>query len=980
MNIIYLILTTIIITVFIAQSEQISTNSTSIVLQAITNDDLFDFTAQVKKIVNTKSITSAQIYSNQLNDDTISRYFLLVNKTNLIKSDKFSRYGICSNMKYCENLVNNTDQTCVLNLNLIFYLNSKQNHVNKIQSTKLYLIVSDFSSSQLQFERELYEFNLTLNQHSFKTDSTELSVGSVQAHISNDSDLNLIVKYFLEFNDQDKVDYNQLFQIDMNIGHITINREYLANYNKNSSFEFFVNAVSQCSLGQKPMRNRTLVRVNLEQTESTYIFRIRNLIETKRLSNSIECIRLKESELSGELNQSSIALAQIIVENDMGSSIQISELENDLKLFAFQPNNTGFNQLSKDSLTIQHLVDNIYVIYLLKTANFEQIFLNDVYKLQLRVAKSILDIYLCIDSSETSNLYTDSFSLVQFVENSYHLNAPIQIDSFQHSSKAHDSILLEAYHLATPNISIKFYLDDDLSSRVFNLSLIPIDSTKSLLSYSNSVLSQESVIEKLQYELISIAFDSSSIQSNQDLSGEPNRFSQLKRVVYNDLTRQALNSKKFLRFTSKILINTITELNINDSTTSFYNNHTNVYSFYVNSVKSAQNTVIAYLPNVYDLNTKYSLSFNTKQIEYLYYSFSAVAEQESNSTRECFRLNRFDGVLSFITETPANCFNNVSESPIKLRVYLNSLLDREVNVELTQIWIYDIGSEKNQFSTSLIYDANDLLHDSRNKIKPASINMFSLSFLIDVDKHYNCNYVLPSFVKLVDLITYFKPNLSQVENQFDYKTVFEFIQLDEHLSDIFLLDTKMNAIYLNVSKSIVEKSIQFKCYHIDLVAKNYIHLSSIKRKLTSFDSFKLNLCFFNNETISYRDFIANKFTYRSLVLPFQNENSMTGFQQLLIKNYSESSNLILFIIILVAVAILVMGFILTGAYFRQNKNRDDETDSQSKRNTISSHSYPEMNRYYSASINTATTGSTDISPTVLLKIRNDLSFERSRVI
>ena len=287
MNIINLIanIIIIIITLLAIESEQISTNSTQIDLQRAVNtsDILFDLSAQVKRTINTKQITSTQIYSSQLNDDTIARYFALVNQTHLVKSNQFARQDLCSNMKYCENR-NTTaaDSTCVLNLNLIFYFNSKQNHVNKIQSTKLYLIVSDFNSSSLQFDHDKYEFNLTLTnqQQQATADSSinDFQVGSVQAKIDNDSDLNEIVKYFLEFNDQDRVDYNQLFQIDTTNGSIAINRDYLVNYNKNSSFEFFVNAVAQCSLGQRPLRSRTLVKVNLKQTEASYSFRIKNLI------------------------------------------------------------------------------------------------------------------------------------------------------------------------------------------------------------------------------------------------------------------------------------------------------------------------------------------------------------------------------------------------------------------------------------------------------------------------------------------------------------------------------------------------------------------------------------------------------------------------------------------------------------------------------------------------------------------------------
>ena len=159
---------------------------------------------------------------------------------------------------------------------------------------------------------------------------------------------------------------------------------------------------------------------------------------------------------------------------------------------------------------------------------------------------------------------------------------------------------------------------------MFNLTLKRLDSSKTQLIYNKNSFSQDSVIEKLQYELIAIGFDSTTSENNS--------ISQVKRVVYNDLTRQALNNKKFLRFTAKIYINTVSEININDSTV-IYNN--NVYHIYVKSDKAIKNSIIGYLPNIYDLKTKYSLSFNTKQIEYLYYRLAPV--ETNNFSIDCIK-------------------------------------------------------------------------------------------------------------------------------------------------------------------------------------------------------------------------------------------------------------------------------------------------------------------------------------------------------
>ena len=182
---------------------------------------------------------------------------------------------------------------------------------------------------------------------------------------------------------------------------------------------------------------------------------------------------------------------------------------------------------------------------------------------------------------------------------------------------------------------------------------------------------------------------------------------------------------------------------------------------------------------------------------------------------------------------------------------------------------------------------------------------------------------------------------------------------------------------MNVRKSIVDKFIQFKCYQLEVVAKNYIYLNAVKRKLISFDSFQLNLCFFNNETISYKDFVANNFSFRSLIVPFQNENNLAGFQQFLMKNYSESSNIILVFFVLTIIGMIIASLILVATYLKRSKNTEE---TPSKKTVYTGSHYPSMNKYYSSSIDTTTTDSTNISPTVLLKIRNDLSFENNRVI
>ena len=162
-------------------------------------------------------------------------------------------------------------------------------------------------------------------------------------------------------------------------------------------------------------------------------------------------------------------------------------------------------------------------------------------------------------------------------------------------------------------------------------------------------------------------------------------------------------------------------------------------------------------------------------------------------------------------------------------------------------------------------------------------------------------------MRLVNLISNFKPDLEKfardyqpadfVLRQLDYKTEFQMATP----SPLFTMDTKKNAIYLRI-----QQQIDIKCHRIDMVAKNFIYLSSIKRKLISSDAFTMDLCFLTRDQSP--DNSNHTFEYRRLVTHV-NIDSEVSLQQISATNVR--NRIINVSVILSALALLTMAFIVS---------------------------------------------------------------------
>ena len=163
--------------------------------------------------------------------------------------------------------------------------------------------------------------------------------------------------------------------------------------------------------------------------------------------------------------------------------------------------------------------------------------------------------------------------------------------------------------------------------------------------------------------------------------------------IYRNLSEQAWKNSKFLGFACKILINTELETEVMDGSIIVENR---VHKFYVKLDGLINNSVVGYLPNVYDLANA------THQTEDLSFKL------ESSELSECFRLNKFDGVLTFAgshgeNESQVDCYTK-EKYPVKLEIRLES---HNASNQYAQIWVYDVSLKQSDMSNyQTFYEVN----------------------------------------------------------------------------------------------------------------------------------------------------------------------------------------------------------------------------------------------------------------------------------
>lgn len=105
-------------------------------------------------------VANSHVHSSQINSTSLGKYFEIVNKTNIALlslpslSEISNRRSICSDVKMCDRKLENS-QICLLNINLILYMSSRQ-----IKLVNIGVILNDLTDDYLYFEKSSYEFNV----------------------------------------------------------------------------------------------------------------------------------------------------------------------------------------------------------------------------------------------------------------------------------------------------------------------------------------------------------------------------------------------------------------------------------------------------------------------------------------------------------------------------------------------------------------------------------------------------------------------------------------------------------------------------------------------------------------------------------------------------------------------------------------------------------------------------------------------------
>ena len=691
---------------------------------------------------------------------------------------------------------------------------------------------------------------------------------SVTATSALNKDLNNLIKYYLEFKPSFKL--FGLIQIDESNGLLSLNMKYrhdlLALFNQ-SSVEFYVNAMLQCALNQKAMFNQTLVRINFKRDELIeksleLTTNLTSLIETRALrinnnnNNSVnnQCIKLNRNNLMRS-QDNLIALAQLQIIDHSSSSNQ-HQLRNDL--FFVIEDEIKPPHLSFVKLEIQYLVDNIYIVYLVRpnqtVYDHLSLFMNNLVRLNLKVFRksdtkittttttaSLLtqtNIFLCFDEPKQQRLEQDTdlfyeLSLLQFNPNMHKISA-----------KNNHVVLASVHKLTENNSSIRYFIDYNgneefaFDNKQVAVNQISSNSSSDLLelsvqaSSSNKTKSAENV-ENLMYELILVAYD-------QNVA---NRLNINVQSVYEYLKSIALESGKFLPFTSKILVSNLNHSEAEDLSIQISSNQQQI-TFYTLSSSLLNNSVIGHLPyiNQLDLSSARSiwLNYDRNLIQNFYYDL-----EEANE--DCYRLDKYDGTLYLVNRKKfANCSRNLT-----VNLEHNQIEYRIEN--FARILIQDLANETETLVTknrdylrinsnpiNLVYNLNEklslVISDGSKKF---------LAYNDDVYFELNFDYkksraTLPKLIRLANLISKFG-SLFYDSSSVEYKTEYEMVN-DQ---DLFFLDNKKNAIYLNTSHLNVVDSES--CGRVSLRARNFIYINSMKRKLISQEQFLVNICFLNGE-------------------------------------------------------------------------------------------------------------------------------------
>jgi hypothetical protein len=967
-------------------------------LATSTTDEFTIYTPNSALFYTSEVVKSSRLHSSQFtNASHIAAHFHVTQNSSVQLASNLTRSDICANIKYCTNSANTTSQ-CLVNLNQILYLtkpnSSADTYFNQIKIVKIDLVVSDFEADYLHFNPAIYNFKLSHSQLTC-SQSQQMPIGVIKATSFINPDMNDLIRYYLEFK-SDNSTYKLLdsIKIDETTGLLSLNmknrNEIIAIMSdKRERLEFFVNARMQCSSNQSPLFNKTLVSIQLIQNVSALSeikptttphlsVNLTSLISVRPLritGANNQCIKLTRSDLTSSDNSSMIALAQLQIESEYANEEYYFVLDE------IRPPHVQSGSLLK--LEIQYLVDNIYVVYLVKdkhASSYLDLFLNSVFRVNLKIfrsnAKSVLlketHMFLCVDDEsklsaqeDTSDLFYE-LSLLQFNPSLYRV-----------SPNTENTIVIDKLESSSENI--KYFVDFNNNDEfAFDSKLISVkqafsNSTRDLIELNvrtNSTLLLNNEIEKienLQYELILVAYD--SVQAN--------KLNINVQSVYDYLKNIALEKQKFLHFTSKIIVSNVQSVQVNDLSIGQADSSLN-FTFNFLNRNLVNNSIVGHLPDInnLELNDKLWLSYDRNFIQNYYYDLADEAQ------KQCYRLDKYDGTLYLINK---GLFGNCSRR-LTINLEHNQIENRIESFAEIFIQEENFSAEFARIQSTpatLIYNLNEKLilvntnESASSKVLTSGEDLyFQLGF--DLNNKTALSQ-LPKFLKLANLVSNFGAlNLNQFElSSVEYKTKFE--------SDSeFVIDSKKNAIFLNTSKLVTKESRLFSqsCVRLSLAAKNYIYLNSMKRKMISSDSFSLNVCFLNGEATLVKQ-------HESLVAPIFD---MSVSFQYLIRRTEQSffylfKNDLLSIVWYIVIGLFALGSVfLVSVLIYLNFNKKINDLSSAKINNSQYSSATNKNNQFRSMMNRICKGNPTSSVSTSfnssssstgfssqLKIRNDLS-------
>jgi hypothetical protein len=926
-------------------------------------------------------IKSARLYSDQLDESYLSGLFRLSkNETSvtLLRGDgdatKSIRRRLCMSMKYCKM----KQHQCMLSLNHIIYMTSSSSsspfssdssieqsiarqtqhrnpdkinvYFDMIKLVKLNLIVSDFGKeNNLVFDKAGYEFDMHMD-----ASRPGARVGRVRATLigDNERDLSALVKYYVVYSEEDRVFLSDLIGIDERTGWLSISKQpppqpqpqppnqQLDNDTKTfnmrslkQEYAFHVEALLQCSLGQKPLTNRTRVTLRMHAHKSMLrpVMRVTALAEPRRIATAdkndsvpFECVRLGLNDVSKPsssatvgtgVDDGSVPLAQIIVEN--GDHSQQSSLN---ASYSLKVNVHSLQQRTiayAPSAKLHHLIENIYVLYVSKSdsaAVWRLDYVNNFYTLNVQLFDAheanllqTVEICLCIGGlsrlPDTLDAAAESMSTLAFDKSVYEIGntlgsaLTISYTSLANSAAVHVGFYIDDLNDNT-SVSVTPIADSFIISNITTTN----STTQLTLSVANPITfkRRQDNLEQIKYRYqLLIVVESTSAPSSKLRGLKSDNASVRLKDTYKNLLRLSNKSGKLLQFVSTLLISMDNETQVNDSSQSWRTFDarsaqlaaqstarswpTNLVEFYVSTAILVNNSIIGHLPDIAELlgssATATAAAGEHNRYDDAYYELMYTSLEQLKTHKGCFRVGKYDGIVYYMErENESNksvCFANAHmDVGVGLRVPAEANGKAERLTHLLRLRIHATNATlKSDQAVNLLYDATNSRALAEQSVETTS--EFDLTFQLNLR---NAAAVVTTstsnpMVRLINLISNFGASSSRllVNNvNIDVRTRYELTAVStvtatlgeaeaqrsksnanykdkDRQQQLFLLDTKKNSIYLNISDYLSSVNSLSTCYQLSIQANNYVYYGWPKRKLIGSDKFKINLCLLSEQ-------------------------------------------------------------------------------------------------------------------------------------